>query len=158
MILPRMRVMLEVLPDEVRPGGCPAGWNRSSRTCSWKARPAAEEAAPEPALTGASGHPAEPRAGQSRPGPGQDDARRPDRGQPESWHPRPMAATGALPWARIRTGCLARVSPPRANEFKLITDLMIIAERMQACQHRIRRRRASPPAGRASGRGRGRQA
>ena len=42
-----------------------------------EASPAAEEAAPEPALTGASGHPAEPPAGQSRPAPGQDDARRP---------------------------------------------------------------------------------
>ena len=36
-----------------------------------EASPAAEEAAPEPALTGASGHPAEPPAGESRPGPGQ---------------------------------------------------------------------------------------
>jgi hypothetical protein len=36
-----------------------------------EASPGAEEAAPEPALTGASGHPAEPPAGQSRPGPGQ---------------------------------------------------------------------------------------
>ncbi len=42
-----------------------------------EARPAAEAAGPEPALTGASGHPAEPPAGQSRPGPGPDDARRP---------------------------------------------------------------------------------
>ena len=39
--------------------------------------PATEAAAPEPALTGASGHSAEPPAGQSRPGPGPDDARRP---------------------------------------------------------------------------------
>ena len=42
-----------------------------------EASPAAEQAAPEPALTGASGHPGESPAGQSRPGPGQDDARRP---------------------------------------------------------------------------------
>ena len=42
-----------------------------------EASPAAEEAVPEPALTGASGQPAEPPAGQSRPAPGQDDARRP---------------------------------------------------------------------------------
>ena len=39
--------------------------------------PATEAAAPEPALTGASGHSAEPPAGQSRPGPGLDDAPRP---------------------------------------------------------------------------------
>ncbi len=39
--------------------------------------PATEAAAPEPALTGASSHSAEPPAGQSRPGPGPDDARRP---------------------------------------------------------------------------------
>ena len=39
--------------------------------------PATEAAAPEPALTGASGHSAEPPAGQSRPGPGPDDAPRP---------------------------------------------------------------------------------
>ncbi len=39
--------------------------------------PATEAAAPEPALTGASGHPAEPPAGLSRPGPGPDDTDRP---------------------------------------------------------------------------------
>jgi RND superfamily putative drug exporter len=37
----------------------------------------AEAAAPEPALADATGHPAESPAGQSRPGPGPDDARRP---------------------------------------------------------------------------------
>jgi putative drug exporter of the RND superfamily len=37
----------------------------------------ATKAAPEPALTGASGHSAEPPAGQARPAPGPDDARRP---------------------------------------------------------------------------------
>ena len=41
-----------------------------------EASPAAE-AAPEPALAGTAGHPAESPAGQSRPGPGPDDARRP---------------------------------------------------------------------------------
>ena len=39
--------------------------------------PATEAAAPEPALTGASGDSAERPAGQSRPGPGLDDARQP---------------------------------------------------------------------------------
>ena len=42
-----------------------------------EASPAAEEAAPGLALTGASGHPAKPPAGPSRRGPGQDDAPRP---------------------------------------------------------------------------------
>jgi RND superfamily putative drug exporter len=42
-----------------------------------EASPAAAAAAPEPALTGAPGHPAEPPAGPSRPEPGPDDARRP---------------------------------------------------------------------------------
>ena len=37
----------------------------------------AEAAAPEPALADTTGHPAESPAGQSRPGPGPDDARRP---------------------------------------------------------------------------------
>jgi RND superfamily putative drug exporter len=41
-----------------------------------EASPAAE-AAPEPAVAGTAGHPAESPAGQSRPGPGPDDARRP---------------------------------------------------------------------------------
>jgi RND superfamily putative drug exporter len=42
-----------------------------------EASPAAAAAAPEPALTGAPGHPAEPPAGPSRPEPGPDDVRRP---------------------------------------------------------------------------------
>ena len=42
-----------------------------------EASPAAAAAAPEPALTGVPGHPAEPPAGPSRPEPGPDDARRP---------------------------------------------------------------------------------
>jgi RND superfamily putative drug exporter len=42
-----------------------------------EASPAAAVAAPEPALTGVPGHPAEPPAGPSRPEPGPDDARRP---------------------------------------------------------------------------------
>jgi putative drug exporter of the RND superfamily len=42
-----------------------------------EASPAAAVAAPEPALTGVPGHPAEPNAGPSRPEPGPDDARRP---------------------------------------------------------------------------------
>ena len=76
MILRRMRVMLEVLQDEVRPVDAP-GTGPVIPHLQLEASPAAEEAAHEPALTGASGHPAEPPAGQSRPGPGQDDARRP---------------------------------------------------------------------------------
>ena len=62
-----------------------------------EASPAAEEAAPEPALTGASGHPAEPPAGQSRPA--QPGRRTPALipGKPGSRHPRPVATRRALP-------------------------------------------------------------
>jgi hypothetical protein len=93
MVPRRMQVMLEVLQDEVRPVAAPLDGTVIPHL-HLEASPGAEEAAPEPALTGASGHPAEPPAGQSRPGPGQDDARR--------------------PWARVRAGCLARaLQPPR---------------------------------------------
>jgi len=57
-----------------------------------EASPAAEEAAPEPALTGASGHPAEPPAGQSRPRPGRRTSA-PTPGKPESRHPRACTGT-----------------------------------------------------------------
>jgi hypothetical protein len=76
MVLRRMQLMLEVLQDEVRPVAAPLDGTVIPHL-HLEASPGAEEAAPEPALTGASGHPAEPPAGQSRPGPGQDDARRP---------------------------------------------------------------------------------
>ena len=76
-----------------------------------EASPAAEEPAPEPALTGASGHPAEPPAGQSRPGPGQDDARRPDHGQARTAAYAAHDNQRALPWARVRAACLAGASP-----------------------------------------------
>ena len=68
MILRRMRVMLELLLDEVRPVYAP--WTGPViQYLQLEASPAAEEAAPKPALTGSSGHPAEPPAGQSRPRP-----------------------------------------------------------------------------------------
>jgi len=68
--------MLDAWQDEVRPVDAPLD-GTGHPALHLEASPAAEEAAPEPALTGASGHPAEPPAGQSRPAPGQEDARRP---------------------------------------------------------------------------------
>ena len=53
-----------------------------------EASPAAEEAAPEPALTGASGHPPEPPAGQSRSGQARTTHAALTPGKPESRHPR----------------------------------------------------------------------
>ena len=63
MVLRCMQVMLEVMQDEVRPVDAPLD-GTGHPALHLEASPAAEKAAPEPALTGASGS-------------GQDDARRP---------------------------------------------------------------------------------
>ena len=88
MILRRMRVMLEALQDEVRPVDAPLEEPVIPHP-QLEASPAAEEAAPEPALTGASGHPgrATRRAVPARPRPGR---RTPalTPGKPGSRHPR----------------------------------------------------------------------
>jgi hypothetical protein len=91
MILRRMRVMLEALQDEVRP--VDARWMEPFIPhLQLEASPAAEAAAPGPALSGASGHPAEPLAGQSRPRP------RPGRRTPALTPGKPRIAASAGPW------------------------------------------------------------
>jgi hypothetical protein len=108
-----------------------------------EASPGAEEAAPEPALTGASGHPAEPPAGSPDPAQARTTHAAPGPGQ--AW----IAASAQAAWrGRHRR---------RANGFQLITDLDD-HHREDAGVSASDKTASRQPAGRASDRGQGRQA
>ena len=58
------------------PGGCPAGWSRSCRNCTWKVA-RTQRHRPSPRSPARSASPAEPPGARSRRGPGPDDAPEP---------------------------------------------------------------------------------